>query len=72
VTFADCLRQCVSTPEFVAQFDRLTGNHLTEMVARSPLDEMIDKATGRDRAAWLGFIIFVDEMVWSRLDKGAS
>lgn len=67
VTFRDTLDMCAANPEFVAQFDRLTGHNLSEIGKRAPLDAMIDEATGRDRMALLAFVIFVDEVVWSRL-----
>ena len=67
VTFRETLDMCAATPEFVAQFDRLTGHNLSEIGKRGPLDAMIDEATGRDREAILSFVVFVDEVVWSRL-----
>ena len=69
VTFRQVVDECARTPEFVEQFDRLTGHHLSTLTKRTSLDAMIDEATGRDRLAMLGFVVFVDEMVWSRLPE---
>lgn len=69
MTFAECVAVCASRPELVAQFDRLTGHHLSTLDARAPLDAMIDDASGRDKAAIEAFIAFVWDCVWTRLPR---
>lgn len=65
VTFAACLAACLFTPEFRCEWERLTGNTL---VAASPLDRMIDEATGYDRTMMAAFADFVYRFVFSPMD----
>jgi hypothetical protein len=65
MTFEDVLMECAGTPEFVREFNRLTGFALDE--ARTPIDRMVDEATGRERAALGAFTMFVYECVWLTL-----
>jgi len=67
VTFWDCVREAARQPGFVELFDRLTGHHLAQLAKRSPLDAMIDEATGRDREEVIAFLAFVWETVYTRL-----
>ena len=73
MTFYDCLLACAGMPEFVQGFNRLTGCHLGEKLARSPFDAMIDKATGYDEVLAAQqdgelqqFVEFCHEFVWLR------
>jgi hypothetical protein len=66
-SFVDCFAQAARTPELLAEFDRLTGHHLSEVNRRSPINAMIDEATGRDREALKAFTAFVAEFVWAPL-----
>lgn len=63
---AICCEFCAAKPEFVAEFDRLTGSDLAQMGA--PINVMIDHATGKFDADAAKFIDFVRETVWERLD----
>ena len=60
MTYAECLHRAAGNAALVAEFDRLTGSELGH--ARSPIDRMIDEATGREWA--LQFAAFVFEAVW--------
>jgi hypothetical protein len=65
VTFVDCVRQAFSTPELIAEFDRLSKSNLSRHGAG--LDLMIDDATGRRDTDLEQFIRFVREFIWDRL-----
>jgi hypothetical protein len=67
MTFEEVLLYCADQPEFVREFDRLYGAHLSTLDRRSGLDAMIDEATGRDTAALDKFAAFVLEFVWPYL-----
>jgi hypothetical protein len=69
VSYAECLSVASRTPALVAEFDRLAGTHLSALGRRSPLDAMIDEATGRDREALARWMAFVYECVWCRLPE---
>ena len=71
MTYWECVMQCAAVPSFVAEFDRLSGHHLSTLAARSPLDMMIDEACGRDREAIMAFLAYVYEFVWTRIDWDA-
>jgi hypothetical protein len=71
-TYAQCLSYAASLPEFVAEFDRLHGTHLAKLDRRTPLDAMIDDATGRDNAALAAFCQFVFAFVWLPLQPAAA
>jgi hypothetical protein len=73
MTFEDCVKECFMTPDFVKQFNRLTGCKLLED-NRTPIDRMIDSATGYDkeidaqqREYFRRFLSFVFEFVWLRI-----
>lgn len=66
VTFADCLIVCLFMPEFVQQWERLTGMRL---LPASPLDRMIDKATGYDLTVMAEFADFVYRCVFSTIES---
>lgn len=68
--FLACVAQCANTPELVAEFDRLSGTHLATLSQRSPLEAMIDEATGRDAEALEAFLSFVWEFVYTPLQGG--
>lgn len=67
ITFDAVVQQCAATPEFVAEFDRLTGSRLSSIGRRSPLDAMIDGATGWEDEQLRRFCVFVAETVWATL-----
>jgi hypothetical protein len=62
VTLDECILYCLQQPDLVAEFDRLSGTHLSK--PRSALDAMIDEATGRDAEALLAFAAFVAACIW--------
>lgn len=64
MTFEDCLAECVSTPELIKEWNRLTGNHLFD--DRAPLTTMIDSACKYDPDAepLKEFAKFCFEYVW--------
>jgi hypothetical protein len=55
VTFIDCLQAAIHS-EMVSQWERLSGKKL---VPASPLDRMIDEATGYDMVVIREFADFV-------------
>lgn len=62
VTFLDCLDTCIHEREFIAQWERLSGKKL---LPTSPLDRMIDEATGYNMVVMGEFADFVYEFVFS-------
>lgn len=70
MTFTECVSTCISTPELIAEFNRLTGCNLGQSLSRTAIDKMVDEATGysgerdEDMAA---FVMFVYEYIWIRL-----
>ncbi len=67
MTFEEVLLQTAANREFVREFDRLTGCSLSKLGGRSPLDAMIDDATGRTEAEVGQFVAVVFDVVWMRL-----
>jgi hypothetical protein len=67
--FQRCLREAAATPELVAQFDRLYGATLVSR--KSPLETMIDKATGKQEADLRAFAEFVHDCIYLRLPNAA-
>lgn len=71
--FFECVEMCASRPEFVSEFNRLTGRKLGEnLVPSSPIAKMVDEATGFDEARDTqqredsrAFIEFCFEYVWA-------
>lgn len=76
MTFYDCLLECARTPDLVSEFNRLTGRHVGEKLARHPIEVMVDQATGFDQALAAyqdedlrAFIEFCHDCVWTRLPR---
>lgn len=65
LTFLGCVLRSLDNDELVAQFDRLTGRNVGRK--GSPLDLVIDEATGRQADDLDAFIAFVRDVVWDRL-----
>lgn len=63
----ECCATAIQTEGFVENYDRITGSHFGSLAKRSPLDAMIDQATGRETEEAAKFCAFVAETVWSRL-----
>lgn len=76
VTFMDCVFTAAAIPELVDNFNRLTGCTLGCSIPKTPLEAIIDRATGYDnklsdeeKANIVAFIDFVYEFVWCRLPE---
>lgn len=74
VSFWDCLHSAVQAPELLAQYNRLTGNHLGDSARRTPLERLIDQTSGFEQTlaqqeleAFGQFALFVKDCVWERL-----
>lgn len=68
MTFEECLLHCAGSKELVEQFDRLTGSNLS--MKGSPIELMVDRASGRTNAEIDAFVGFVHEFVWLPLIGG--
>lgn len=74
IAFATCLKAALDSQEPVDQFDRLNGNQLSAVAKRSPLEILVDQASGYDveieammQQTSLAFIAFVYEFIYLRL-----
>ncbi len=65
LTFMQCAEQCIQTLELVREIDRLYGTDL--LSRRSPIEQMIDKATGKVDSDMQTFLRFVWNCVFIRL-----
>lgn len=63
MTFGDCVVEAAGNAEFVSNWMRLRGISL----ATSPIDMMIDDATGRNAETAKLFLADVHDLIWSRL-----
>jgi len=66
MTFEQCVRQCLGIPELVEVYDKLRGTNLR--LRGSRFDLLIDESCGRIAADVRGFIEFVWECIWTRLN----
>jgi hypothetical protein len=71
VAFQKCLYEAASISEFVANYDRLTGGSLGRVLKASPLDKMIDKATGFQDEQMRKFCEFVHRCLYLTLPNEA-
>ena len=71
-TFADVVKMCASNRDFVAHAERLTGSTFAFTRPRPPIVAMVDESTGRDAEEMAKFVVLVDEIVWSRLNREAT
>ena len=63
--FIVCLRESIAVPELVANFNRLYGATLG---ARStPIEQMVDMATGKTKDDMRAFVEFVHFSIYTRL-----
>ena len=63
--FIACLRESIAVPELVANFNRLYGATLG---ARStPIEQMVDTATGKAKDDMRAFVEFVHFSIYTRL-----
>ena len=60
ISFLECLQASMQS-DLVPEWERLSGKHL---IAKSPIDRMIDEATGYDQAIMREFADFVYECVF--------
>jgi hypothetical protein len=74
IPFTTCLKAALDSRELVNQFDRLNGNQLSAVAKRSPLEILVDQASGYDveieammQQTSLAFIAFVYEFIYLRL-----
>lgn len=68
--FATACADAASIPEFVENYNRLTGNNFKLSIRRTTIERMVDEATGFkgfDESEALKFAAFFFEFVWSRL-----
>ena len=59
-----CVLWASGQKEFRKSFQEKTGFELECLLDRSPIDQLIDKATGHERAAIAGFFDFVTKEIW--------
>ncbi|WP_148211113.1 hypothetical protein [Methylibium petroleiphilum] len=64
-----CLQAAAGNGELVANYDRLRGTNLSRRGA--PIELEIDRASGRLDADIKGFIDFVHEAIYTRLEPQA-
>lgn len=62
MSFEDCVKMVWETPELIEQYNRLTGSKI--QAKRSPLEMMIDDASGYEKAEMFKFFDFVYKYVW--------
>jgi len=67
--FLACLSDAIDTPELVEQFDRLYGATLTGR--KSPIEAMVDRATGKQEDDIRAFVRFIHDCVYLRLTDDA-
>jgi len=69
MTFIDVCKECISTKDFVKEWNRLTGHRLGFMC--TPFETAIDKACGYDPdiTAMPDFVDFVYKYIWLPLVK---
>lgn len=64
--WVDCLRWASSSPEIIERFQKETGVRVRPI--RSPLDAMIDNATGYNRDCFEKFVAWFNENIWGTGD----
>lgn len=67
--FILCLEEALQTPELIENFDRLYGASLCGR--QTPIERMVDKATGKLQEDVQAFARFVHDSVYMRLDDEA-
>lgn len=65
--FFSALAEAAAIPEFVANYDRLSGNHFGRVLSAKGINRMIDEASGFSCEETAKFAAFFYECVWSRL-----
>lgn len=64
--WASCVSWAIKQPEVMAAFRAETGN--TWQPGRTPMERMVDEATGADAAFMEAFVRFVNERIWGPMD----
>ena len=69
MNFLETVEYCMGVPEFVENFNRLSGHTLGESIKLSPIERMVDDASGFNPEAEniKAFMDFVHEFVWIRV-----
>ena len=62
MTFEEILKQSLSNPELIAEFDRLTGSNLRR--EGSVIERMIDDSAGRTKDDLEAFSAFVFQYIF--------
>lgn len=62
MTFYDCLMECAGNKELVKEFDRLNNSNLS--LKGSPINIMVDEATGKQKEDLRMFVDFCYEFIW--------
>ena len=70
MSFQDVVFECFQNRELVREFDRLRGTNVA--MRGAPINLMIDKACGKDKADLKLFFAFVFECVWLPLVAGTE
>lgn len=59
-----CVHWAIGDDSIRKLFKEDTGYDVTSLVGRSPIEEMVDQATGRDREVLIRFCDWVTENIW--------
>lgn len=62
----DFIRWASGTPALVSQFQHETGNYWQP--GRTPIEQMIDEATGADRLFCVEFVKWLNTEIWGPCD----
>jgi hypothetical protein len=62
--FNACIAEATSSPELLANFDRLYGCRLSSIGKQSPINRMIDQATGFQNDQLKKFVEFVHQSIY--------
>jgi hypothetical protein len=64
-----CLHWAASEPSIIKAWQADTGCNWRP--GRTPIDRMIDEATGADYAVFKSFVEWVNKNIWGSIDEGA-
>lgn len=64
ITFIDCVNQCIENKQFMDEYRRMSWSKIGKT---TPVEKLIDQATGNDRKEVQEFLEFIDECVWKPL-----
>jgi len=63
ISFEETVRTCLDTPEFMENYRRLRKVSLG-LQSRSPIEWMIDEATGREKKEMFDLCDFIRDYIW--------